>query len=334
MDASGGQQNLNFSYNDNGTPANKIQFTEPGGIILQESIDLQDEVRIGGATDSADRWIIDTAGDDDFRISFYDDSASTTTAQLTLGSTGGNLTVNQNLLMGVGAQVRITAGLTTADQWRFDGGNSDDTLRIQYDDDDGSLSNLFAIDPSTGVLTYGSDASSSYGDRAIVDKAYVDTKAAFQEPIMVVGPDSAITATTTEQDITISSVPIDGAINAYSVLLGANTITFDEADGSEIYEVQYNARFDINTAGGDTRSYARIKARLDGVDVANSEMWAYIREFQGSTNGVPNTGMSHSFLIQPADADVLTFRFWGTTDGGTITDFDLAFFSVIIKRIG
>lgn len=318
-------------YDDDSGTNTLLTFNDSGELFINDS------VRLPGNTDSNDRWIIDVASDDDFRLQFYDDSASTTTTQLTLGSSGGNLTVNQNLVMGAGSQIRIPSGLTTADTWRFDGGQSDDVLRIQYDDDDGSTTNLFSI-TAAGVLSYIADESSGYTDRSVVDKAYVDGevsgRAPDQEPIMVVGPDSAITATTSEQDITISSVPVDGGINAYSVLLGANTITFDEADGSEIYEVTFSARFDIATGGGDTRSYARIKARLDGVDVANSEMWAYIREFQGGTNGNPSTGMSHTFLCQPADADVLTFRFWGTTDGGTITDFDLSFFSVVIKRLG
>lgn len=335
IDASGGQQNLNFTYSDAGTPSNIIQFNQDGRLIMTANGDIQ----IPARSDTSDYWLIGVeASSNGLSFRYYDDATTTTNENLFIGGGAGNVTFRNNLVLGDGAQLRIPADLTANDQWRFDGGNGDDNFEIiYYDDDGGGNTTLFHITPA-GLLEYGSDLSGSYTNRTVVDKEYVDDTAAAaftdQEPITVRGPDSTITVTGTEQQITLSATGLDGSVNEYQVLLGANEFNFDNADGSKIYEVTYRALFDVNNQVGDTRSYGRIKAQLEGTDIADSEMNTYVREFQGTTNGKPNTGMSCSFFVQPAADETLSFVVWGSTDtGSTLVDFDLTAFSFSVKRV-
>ena len=148
----------------------------------------------------ADYWRIQDNGGDGIEFAYWDDSDSTETAYMTIGGNAGNVTFFNNLVLDQVNHLRFIAGLTADDSFRIDGGSGSDELRIYYNDN-GTNTQLFNIS-SAGVLSYEADESSNYTNRSVVDKAYVDGKAPYQEPIMVIGPDSAITATTSEQDIT------------------------------------------------------------------------------------------------------------------------------------
>lgn len=155
-------------------------------------------------------------------------------------------------------------------------------------------------------------------------------------PSQIEGATTNVTVTTTYVTIALDSATIDQSGSEYTINLGSNQVEFDTGDGSKIYEVIWHANFLLENqgSGGATRSSARIKAQLDGVDVTGSEEWCYIREYQGGTNGFADSGTSGSFLIQPAVDDVLTFLVAGETeDGQTLTDFELDGITIIIKRI-
>jgi hypothetical protein len=190
---------------------------------------------------------------------------------------------------------------------------------------------------SLGIV-YAADYSSNFTDRSLVDKAYVDGVAGggvAANPAMVTGLDLALEATTSFVVVSLSANPIGDGGDDYTVNLSSNQIDFDGADGNKIFEVSIYARFDLQDEAttGSTRSYARIQPRLGGTNLSDYEMWTYIREFQGGTNGVSNTSGSITFQIQPALNDSLDFRFRGQTDTGALTIFELDALIVTIKRL-
>ena len=113
-------------------------------------------------------------------------------------------------------------------------------------------------------------------------------------PSNISGAATNQTVTTSDQVITLDTTNIDGAGGEYTIDLASNHIEMDNADGSRIYEVNWQCKFLLENQGttGATRSYAIFKARLDDVDISWSEQWTYIREYQGGTNGIPNEGGS------------------------------------------
>lgn len=260
-------------------------------------------------------WYFDTTGSPLWTI--YDDDAGTNTL-FTLDNSG-NLTINNG-------DLRVAAGSTANDQWRIDGGSSNDNLRLKYYDDSAGTTTVRMVLDSSGNMDLDGDITVNEDTAAPLVPPYAS---------QILGAATDITVTTTEQTVTLDTAQIDGSGSEYTINLANNRVDLGGADGSKVYLVTYAARFLLTSQGttGSSRSFARIKARLDAVDVAWSEQWAYIREWQGGTNGDPSTGMAMSFLIQPAANDQLDFRVYGTTDTGSITDFDLSDFGVTIQRV-
>lgn len=219
-------------------------------------------------------------------------------------------------------EFRYQADTTTADYWIVD--RSSDNLTFSYYDDSLTTTTLLLTLEPGGDFTAEAGSVKDQGGTLVVPFAS-----------QIVGT-TDVSVTTTEQIIPLDSAPIDGSGSEYTIDLVGDEIDMDAADGSRTYLVTYTGRISLTNAGttGSTRSFCRIKARLDAVDVAYSEEWAYVREWQGGTNGDPSTGISHGgFLIQPAANDVLDFVVYGTTDTGTLTDFDLVDFGVTIQRV-
>jgi len=153
-------------------------------------------------------------------------------------------------------------------------------------------------------------------------------------PIQTLNSALTQTVTTTATEINLGSVVVDGSDGSTYTVSGTD-IRFDDADGTKVYEVTYNVNYQLNTNdGGTTRCFATMQAYINDVAVAQSVGKTYIREYQGSTNGDTDAGRTYTFLVQPANADVMDFRIKGTNNGGTLTDFEVEYLSVLVKRIG
>ena len=80
----------------------------------------------------------------------------------------------------------------------------------------------------------------------------------------------------------LTAINVDGSGSEYTIDTTGNDITFDNADGSKIYEVTFYCRYDLDNQGtaGSTRSYAVATPRIAGVAQTDYEEWTYIREWQ------------------------------------------------------
>lgn len=207
--------------------------------------------------------------------------------------------------------------------WYFD--TTGTPLWTIYDDDAGT-NTLFTFDDSGDMDVAGDITVNGDGNAPLVPPYATQVRGT-----------TDVSVTTTEQTIPLDATDIDGSGTQYDVNLANNRFDFDGADGSKVFEVSFTGNIQLTNEAttGANRSFCRIKARLDAVDVTGSEAWAYIREWQGGNNGDPSTGIAHGgFLIQPAVDDELDFRVYGTTDTGqTLTDHTLVDFCVTIKRV-
>lgn len=294
-------------------------------------------------------WYFDTSGTTNQINIYNDDSGTTNIFRL---DDGGNLSLDGNLRVGgigTGNQLIDVIGPTNANaEIHIESGDSaaySSILNLESENAwefqsyhfvsaTSNLGQLEVRNDTTGQL-YLSFRDADTDMLATVPIEYDGAYLVPQFASQVLGASTNVTVTTTEQTITLDTSQIDGSASEYTINLANNRIDFGGADGTKVFEVTMDANFLLTSQGttGSTRSFGRIKARLDAVDVAYSEMWCYIREWQGATNGDPSTGRSNTFLIQPALDDQLDFRVWGTTDTGTITDFELNDFRVVIKRV-
>lgn len=268
-------------------------------------------------------WYFDSAGN---RLwSIYDnDEGSTPDLLIQLDSQ------NKKFIFGEqGSNVSLTwpTGVTAGDEWRLRVGNSSDRLQFFYYDDSAGTSTTQTTIDSAGNWRIE-------GDIFTESQTAIPLAPAF--PAQVEGAATNYTVTTTYTTIVLDSVTIDQSAAEYTVNTTNNRIEFDTADGTKVYEVIWHANFLLENQAntGATRSSARIKAQLDGVDVTGSEEWCYIREYQGGVNGFADSGTSGSFIIQPALDDQLTFLVVGETESGqTLTDFELDSFTAVVKRL-
>lgn len=142
------------------------------------------------------------------------------------------------------------------------------------------------------------------------------------------------------QEVTTSAVAINlgsyeiNAAAAGEYTLSGTTLSFDNADGNKVYEVTYNINYQLNTNdSGSTRAFAMAQAYLSGTAIPQSIGKTYIREYQGGTNGDTDAGRSMTFLVQPTVGQGLTIRILGDNDTGTLTDFEVEYLSLVVKRI-
>ena len=322
-------RSFNWYMDTTGSPLWTI-YDDDSGTNTLFTFDNSGNLEIAGnytvptVTDPNDKWYMRNNGASGLEFAFYDDSETTTTAYMTIGGNAGTVTFFNNMVLGAGNDVRIGTDLTADDQWRFVGGISDDTFRLEYYDDSATS--------TTDVLT-----ATASGDVSILTGLKVageDIVPTF--PSTVVGTSLAQTVTTTDAVIPLTSIKVDAAGSEYTVSTVSNNITFDEGDGSKVYEISMFGRYDLEggTSTGATRSYGIITPRLGGVADTDYECWDYIREYQGGTNGIPNTSSALTFQIQPTASQVLDFVVRGTTEGGqTLTDFELDGFVCTVKRL-
>lgn len=147
---------------------------------------------------------------------------------------------------------------------------------------------------------------------------------------------TAQTVTTTATAMDLTTHVIDGSNSDYSVNLTNNTVTFTNGNGGAIYEITMSGNFDTDgkSSANASRSYAITEARVSSVGLYTSTAWTYVREFQGTSNGIANSGFQKTFLYVPSAGDIMDFTVQGVTeDSLTLTDFDLANFSIIIKKL-
>ena len=295
-----------------------MTFSDVDGTVNADvPLVFSDDARFPALTTTDDYWFFDVQADR-LRLRYHDDSAGTNTNILVFDAADAEVSINNIVI--------AFAATTSNDQWEIDGQGTSDSFRwVYYDDSAGTTETRARLDPTGNLFVDGAVNVDSNSGTLVVPFAS-----------QVTGASTNITATTTEQTITLDTTEIDGSGSEYTIDLANNQIEFDAADGSKVYEVTMDANYLLTGqgTGGATRSYGSIKARLDAVDVAYSEMWCYIREWQGGTNGDPSNGRSTTFHVQPALDDVMDFRLIGVTDTGqTITDFELDEFRVTVKRV-
>ena len=155
-------------------------------------------------------------------------------------------------------------------------------------------------------------------------------------PSTIVGTSLAQTVTSSNAQIDLTDIKVDGSSTDYSISTASNNITFTNGDGSKIYEVTALVRYDLQSQGvaGATRSYVILSPRIGGTVDTDYEVWTYIREFQGGSQGTPSNSGTLTFQFQPTASQTLDFVVRGETDSGqTITDFDVDGIVVTVKRL-
>lgn len=267
-------------------------------------------------------WYFDDTGTRQWTV--YDDDEGNSPNQLLQLDHSGYLELG---ISGSPVDIRWKSGVTPDDEWRMRAGASSDRFQFLYYDDSAGTADVVSTFDSVGTWRIAGEIYAEDQTAIPIPPAY---------PSQIEGAATNYTVTTTYTVITLDSATIDASGSEYTINLANNRVDFGAADGSKVYEVIWHANFLLEGQGtsGATRSSARIKAQLDGVDVTGSEEWCYIREYQGGVNGFADSGTSGSFICQPALDDQLTFLVAGETESGqTLTDFELDSFTVVIKRL-
>ena len=155
-------------------------------------------------------------------------------------------------------------------------------------------------------------------------------------PSTIVGTSLAQTVTSSNAQVDLTAIKVDGSSTDYSISTASNNITFTNGDGSKIYEVTALVRYDLQSqsTSGATRSHGILSPRIGGTVDTDYEVWTYIREFQGGSQGTPSNSGTLTFQFQPTASQTLDFVVRGETDSGqTITDFDVDGIVVTVKRL-
>ncbi len=233
-------------------------------------------------------------------------------------------------------------GTSTSDNWSILNSSDVEIFNLNYD---ASVSFLTPTD-STGSFAVGTSSKAYstidlYGDSITatgdltVDGDVTADNIFSSAPTTMVGTSLGQTVTGTDNPVAFTAITVDGAGSEYDADIAADVITFTEGDGVKIYEISAYIRYTVQDMDdtGSARSYGVLTPRLDMTTLTDYESWAYIREFQGGTNGTGNNGSCMTFQIQPAKSEQLDFLVRAETDTDPITDFEVDGIVVTVKRL-
>ena len=149
------------------------------------------------------------------------------------------------------------------------------------------------------------------------------------------------TGSTTETEIPISIADEDFSGSEYTFDAANNKFIFTGGNGSKKFRISYHGIIDVSAQVGDTRSKAIVEMRdvnTPTSKVLRSYQQCYVREYQGGTNGDPDTQINNSgFTVTPTANQEFEFTLLGEYDddngGVELTQFSLTSFVVIVERV-
>ena len=211
----------------------------------------------------------------------------------------GHLIIDGYFELGPGNALRLDTDSTADDQWRIDGGSSDDDMRFVYHDDSAGTNTEVA-----GLTPAGTMSAVTF-----------DLK-----PYQVSGTGTNIT--TTEAQLDLSTIDI---ANASYYTLATDAITVLEAG---VYQIAFEIHIEDDGDTGDPRGHADVYFKKNGstTGMSHAHGGTYLRENSGGGDA------SSTFILDLAANDVLTM--FAIIDSTTAPDVSQGETHVSILKVG
>lgn len=217
----------------------------------------------------------------------------------------GHLTIAGYFQIGTDNTFRIGTGLTADDQWRFDGGDSNDNFRLIYRDDSAATSDVrLTVTPQGNVTIDG-----------VMSALSVDLR-----PYQVSG--TGVDITTTEALLDLSTIDI---ANASYYTLASDVITFIEAG---VYLISTSLFITDDDSTGGARGHVDAYWKNGTTVLANSHGGSYVRETSEGANAC------WSFLVEVAADDDLSLFGIGENPGTGLPNISQGATQVSVLKVG